>query len=75
MVVDRKGRGRVGVFGEVRTVPSGHALQSFLIQTQGFKSYFPLALRNVEALLAGNETLLCIRGPASLRPSLGLALR
>lgn len=69
------GRGRVGVFGEVRTVPSGHALQSSLIQTQGFKSYFPLALRNVEALLAGNETLLCIRGPASLRPSLRLALR
>lgn len=49
-----KGRGRFRVFGEVRTVPSGHALQSSPIQTQGFKSYFPFALWNVEALLAGN---------------------
>lgn len=36
-----EGGGCVGVFGEVRTVPSGHALHSAPIQTQGFKSYFP----------------------------------
>ncbi len=67
-----KGRGCVGVFGEVRTVPSGHALQSAPIQTQGFKSYFPFVLWNAETRLAGNETLLCIRGPAALSASLRL---